>query len=133
MIELLFLASEFQCGSSAPQAVFEVVVNDEHRLRVGQSIRVEELYTVEVEGVDSASCAILPGIAETVWYGETVPSVSGAYNQQSLQTIVNENLTDEFEFLRLLELGTTNPDSSYFDLQDIVLVVDTDPEIIYAD
>ena len=59
---------------------------------------------------------------------DTVPNLAGAYNQQSINSLL-ANL-NEYEQLLLVELGTANSNSFAYDLQDVVIVVDSDPSIL---
>lgn len=52
-------------------------------------------------------------------------SKSGAYGQDSVASIV-DGLAD-YEDLYLVELGSTNSKSSYFDLQDAIFIVNNNP------
>ena len=136
LVEILFLASAFQCGSGAEMASFKVHTNH------GQEITLGEKTYVEVDSVEdiqlgysviaNGSCALegIPGIS--VSYGEELPANQGVYQQPSLQTLIQENVTGEYLSLILFELGTTNTESSAYDLQDIVLLVNTNPTI-YTD
>jgi hypothetical protein len=58
---------------------------------------------------------------------DPVPNVPGVYDQQSIQQML-DGLND-YEELFLVELGTTNKKSSAFDLQDVVLLVNNNPQV----
>ena len=75
---------------------------------------------------NSTECNFNANINQLLGPQDPVPNLPGAYSQTSIQDMVN-NL-DSYEELYLVELGTTDTSSSYYDLQDVVLVVDNDPE-----
>lgn len=136
IIEILFLASQFQCGANADLASFKVFTNNGKEIRLGEKtkVMVESIEDLQFgyEVIADGDCALrgVPGIS--VSYGEELPTNQGVYQQPSLQTLIEQNVTDEYKSLVLFEVGTTNTESSAFDLQDLVLVVDTNPTI-YAD
>lgn len=71
-----------------------------------------------------ATNSILLGIQDPV------PNVGGAYNQSSITEMLSG--LDSYEELFLVELGTSIIGSVYHDLQDVVLVVDNNPESLVA-
>ena len=136
IVEILFLASQFQCGSDAAQAQFEIYANNEVPIAIGEKTYVsvdsiEDLqfgYTVISDG-DCALSSVAPiGIS----YGETLPANQGVYQQPSLTSLISDHVTQPYLSLVLYELGTTYVDSSAYDLQDIVILVNTQPTI-FAD
>ncbi len=62
---------------------------------------------------------------------DPVPDMPGAYEQDSIRQML-DNL-NEYEELFLVELGTTDSGSFAYDLQDVVLVINHNPTIPYAD
>ena len=136
LVEVLFLASAFQCGSGAPQATFQLHTTGGHTLNVGEKayVSVETLddlqfgYTVVSDG----DCALegIPGIH--IEYGAALPSNDGIYDQPSLLDIISTHVTEPYLSLVLFEVGTTDDGSSAYDLQDIVVKINTNPTI-YAD
>lgn len=60
-----------------------------------------------------------------------VPTLSGAYDQQSISQMLAG--LNSYEELYLVELWTSNTTSSAYDLQDVVLVVDNNPSSLAAD
>ena len=136
LIEILFLASQFQCGSDADLASFKVYTNNGQEIRLGEKtlVSVDSVEDLQFgyEAIENGSCSLegIPGIS--VSYGEELPTNQGVYQQPSLQTLIQENVTDEYLSLVLFEVGTTNINSSAYDLQDIVLLVNTNPTL-YAD
>ena len=57
---------------------------------------------------------------------DSVPNVGGAYNQAPITRMLVG--LDSYEKLLLVELGTSGIGSVYHDLQDVVLVVDNNPD-----
>ena len=145
LVEIIFVASAFQCGGSAPQAQFQLHTNNGIVLNVGESayVSVETLDELQFgySVVSDGSCVIpnLPGIA--VEYGTTLPTNEPAYQQPSLLDLITTHVTDEYLSLVLFEVGTTNTGSSVYDLQDLVVRVDANQarvignmsENVYAD
>ena len=62
---------------------------------------------------------------------DPVLDLPGESEQDSIQQML-DNLND-YEELFLVELGTTNYESFAYDLQDVVLVINNNPTIPYAD
>lgn len=137
-IELTYFASQIQCG--ADSSLIDVRVDVYHdrellkTLSLNDSILVpitslEEL-TFQYNFVDS-QCSPTTPTAMILGTQDTVPNLPGAYDQDSIQQML-DNLND-YEELFLVELGTTNFNSSAYDLQDVVLVINNNPSSQYAD
>ncbi len=137
MIEILFAASLFQCGVGAPQAEFALVYQGE-QIFVNDRIYTEEtleefLSNVAIQRISNADCSIPTPFYNTLGYGAPIPNLPGFDSQTSLATWHN-SLEDQYESLVLVELGTSDISSPAFDLQDIILLVDTNPDFEpYAD
>ena len=58
---------------------------------------------------------------------DPLPSIPGAYEQESLTDLL-DGLND-YESLYLVELGTTDTYSFAYDLQDLVMVVNHNPDL----
>ena len=131
LVEIIFIASAFQCGGSAPQAQFEVYANNDVALEVGEKtyVHVESIEDLQFgySVISDGDCALhnIPGII--VNYGDVLPDNIGAFDQPSLIQIIDENVTNEYLSVVLWELGTTNTESSAYDLQDIVIQINTNP------
>lgn len=133
MVELTYQASEYQCGAGAAQSTILVDVyhNGElvkDGLAVGESVMVPDFDGVELDyQAATGSCGF--GANESLLLGSngTVPNLAGAYEQESIASLV-ANLKD-YEDLYLVELGTTDTSSFAFDLQDAVFVVNNNPSV----
>lgn len=134
IIELTFTNTEIQCGSTKIQ----VVANVYHKgtlvkegLSVGESVFVRSLeglsMTYESPNINSTGCSLASPTEEHLTKDDDIPDLPGAYSQDSIATLVNQ--LAEYEDLYLVELGTTNPKSKYYDLQDAVFIVNTNPTI----
>ena len=133
-LEITYFASQIQCGSGS--SLIDVQVNVYHNQQFVQTLSLndtvylpinsfEEL-TFQYNFVDSGCSPTTP--TEMVLAPEdTVPNLPGAYDQDSIRAMLNG--LNEYEELFLAELGTTNPDSSAYDLQDVVLVINNNPTI----
>lgn len=140
MLDILFAFSAFQCGANAPQAEFrfEVTVeNVQYDILPGETVRIEginalhEADSLNISVLDNGSCVHPTPTYETLVQGQEIPEIynaPGAYNQESLQEVVDTYLPHEWMVLHLFELGTTNVDSPIFDLQDIVIVTNSNPD-----
>ncbi len=136
-IEITYFDSQIQCGEGSSLINVKVDVYSNQQFVQTLSLKdtvylpinsFEEL-TFEYNFVDSECSPTTP--TEMILAPEdTVPNLPGAYDQDSIQEMLNG--LNEYEELFLAELGTTNPDSSAYDLQDVVLVINnnpTDPDI----
>ena len=136
LVEILFIASAFQCGADAVQAEFQLHVTGGETLLVGDKtyVHVESLEDLQFgySVLSDGDCAIenVPGIA--VEYDTVLPTNVGAFEQPSLLDIIAEHVTEPYLSLVLWEVGTTDAGSSAYDLQDLVVKLNTNPTI-YAD
>ncbi len=134
MIELLYLASQIQCGAGGnflnikvdvyqgQEKIETMLVDDRILLDVDS---VNDL-TFEYSVVDNTSnCRLATPSERVLAPTDPVPDIPGVYEQQSIQTML-DGLND-YEELFLVELGTTNQNSAAFDLQDVVLIVNNNP------
>lgn len=135
-IELTFKATEYQCGSNQPKMT--IVADVYHNktliadnLAVGQSILVPSLegLSMTYHGVN-ASCGFATPTELHLTHKEPIPTLPGAYDQASIATLMSG--LNDYEDLYLVELGTTNSNSSAYDLQDAVFIVNNNP-VLYAD
>ena len=145
LVEIFFVASAFQCGGSAPQAQFQLHTNNGIVLNAGERayVSVESIEDLQFgySVVSNGSCVIpnVPGIS--VSYGASLPTNEPAYQQPSLLDLVATHVTDAYLSLVLFEVGTLDSGSSFYDLQDLVVQVDTNQarvignmsENVYAD
>jgi len=134
MVELTYQASQYQCGAGASQSVILVDVyhNGElvkDGLAVGESVMVPDFAGVELDyEAATGSCGFNTFTSLLLDHNGDVPSLAGAFNQEAISSLVT-NLK-EYEELFLVELGTADTNSVAYDLQDVVIVIDSDPEIV---
>lgn len=126
----MFLFAEYQCGANAAPAEFrlDIEVGGEivSQLSVGEQAMIDaslEEITVNVVSIANvtANC-IGANVVKWLEYGEAVPEVPGAYDQQSLEDLYNDHITDRYYKMAVFELGTDNPNSVAYDLNDIGIV-----------
>ncbi len=131
MLEILFLFSQFQCSPYAPQAEFEVTIGDQ-TLSVGDSAVVTEADFLQAtyKQVSGGNCALTD--QDPIVFNDVaeVPHYAGVYSQTDVTDLVEEYVTEDYLYLGLYELGTTNPSSPAYDLQDISLLISTKPGTI---
>jgi hypothetical protein len=137
MIELTFQATQYQCGSNSPQVTIvadvyhnQTLIADD--LAIGDSILVPSLegLSMTYHGVNAA-CGFATPTELHLTKNDPIPDLPGAYDQDSIATLLSG--LNEYEDLYLVELGTTNPSSFAYDLQDAVFIVNNNPVIIYPD
>ncbi len=132
VIELTYVASQIQCD--AESSLINVQVDVYRNQEFVQTLSLNDnLYlpinsfdelTFEYNFVDSGCSPTTP--TEMVLAPEdAVPNLPGAYDQDSIQQMLND--LNEYEELFLVELGTTDPNSSAHDLQDVVLIINNNP------
>ena len=128
-LELHYFESAYQCGASEIDIDVKVFRNGQ---LIQTMVRGDRLLLTDVDSIDelnfefnSTECVFGANIRQLLGPQDPIPDLPGAYSQTSLQDMV-DNL-DSYEELYLVELGTTNPSKSIYDLQDIVLVVDNNP------
>jgi hypothetical protein len=134
MIELIYLASQIQCGANSPLINVQVEVYQNQELI--QTMHLEDKVLLPVNSVQelnfkykflNATCSPATPTEMVLGSEDPVPNVPGVYDQQSIQQML-DGLND-YEELFLVELGTTNKKSSAFDLQDVVLLVNNNPQV----
>ena len=137
MIELTYQASQYQCDASASQSTILVDVyhNGElvkDGLAVGESVMVPDFDGVELDyQAATGSCGFSANESLLLGKNDTVPNLSGAYEQEAITSLVT-NLND-YEELYLVELGTTDTSSFAYDLQDVVMIINNDPGVVISD
>jgi hypothetical protein len=134
MIELIYLASQIQCGANSPLINVQVDVYQNQELV--QTMHLEDKVLIPVNSVQelsfkykfiNATCSPATPTQMVLGPQDPVPNVPGVYDQQSIQQMLNG--LNDYEELFLVELGTTNKNSSAFDLQDVVLLVNNNPSV----
>ena len=134
MIELLYLASQIQCGAGA--GLMDVQVDVYHQQELIQTMNLNDKALIDVASVndldfeykavgDNATCSLSSPTEKTLASNGTLPGMAGVYNQDSVQTLLSD--LNNYEELFLVELGTTSSSSAAFDLQDVVFKVDNNP------
>ncbi|WP_019504767.1 hypothetical protein [Pleurocapsa sp. PCC 7319] len=128
-LELHYFESAYQCGAGEIDIDVKVYKNGQliQSMSKGERLLLDDVDSVNDLNFeyDSTECNFNANINQLLGPQDTVPNLPGAYAQTSIQDMVN-NL-NSYEELFLVELGTTNTSSSYYDLQDVVLVVDNNP------
>ncbi len=136
MIELTYQASQYQCHAGASQSTILVDVyhNGElvkDGLAVGESVMVPDFNGVELDyQAATGSCGFSANESLLLGKNDSIPNLSGAYEQEAIASLV-AGLQD-YEDLYLVELGTTDTSSFAYDLQDVVMVVNNNPNTIIS-
>ena len=131
-IELTYLASQFQCDGDSSLTNIQVDVYRNQQFvqtlssndSIYLSINSFDELTFEYNFVD-AGCSPTTPTETTLAPQDPVPNLPGAYDQDSIQDMLNG--LHEYEELFLVELGTTDPNDSAYDLQDVVMIINTKP------
>ena len=148
-IELRYAESAFQCGASDNrQADIKIEVYDKANNSLLTTLSKNDTYTTNnFDSIDDLDfvykiynfthCSGFPeGTTRDVrgsrllGKNEAVPTVAGFSGQSSVGQI--HNSLDSYEKLLLVELGSRDQNSSSYDLQDVVLVVDNNPASLVA-
>ncbi|MEM9274361.1 MAG: hypothetical protein AAGA80_15565 [Cyanobacteria bacterium P01_F01_bin.143] len=135
-IQLTYLASQIQCGAAGELINVEVDVynNDEfvQTLSVDDTIYLPinsfEDLDFQYNVADSGCSPIATPEEEIFAPDDTLPTLPGAYEQASLQDMLDD--LNEYEELFVVELGTTDPTNPVYDLQDVVMVINNN---VYVD
>ena len=128
---LTYEASQYQCDtdSSMVEITIDVYDNDElvaENMSIGDSVLVSDIDNVVLSYSTSGVGCFLDTPTELIVRQESeVPSLSGAYSQESIVELLAE--LEEYEELFLVELGTTDTTSFAYDLQDAVLRLNNNP------
>ena len=137
LVEVTFLASQFQCGAGADLADFRIQVQ-EQTLHLGESVviaveSIDDIYINEITQISNGNCALAIEDSASLWldYENEVPTLPGYDNQLSLQDLLDTHVGLDTEYhLWTLEIGTTDLESPAADYQDIVLKFDSNQERI---
>lgn len=143
-LELRYLDSAFQCGSNPTQADIKVQVYDLNNILLttlskGDTYKSSNINSVadlrfkykinNLSCLSSTPVYLAKGV-KLLGHKDTVPSVGGFEDQASIKEMLAS--LNKYKELYLVELGTNDRNSSAYDLQDVVLVIDNNP-IPYAD
>ncbi|AFZ35672.1 hypothetical protein Sta7437_2122 [Stanieria cyanosphaera PCC 7437] len=132
MIELLYLASQIQCGANSP--LINVKVDVYHNQALVKTMSLNEKSYFPVNSLNdltfqyrfvNSSCTPATPTQVVLAPQDALPALPAAYDQQSIQQLLNG--LNSYEELFLVELGTTNTTSSAYDLQDVVFIVNNNP------
>jgi hypothetical protein len=133
MIELMYIISDFQCGSDAPMAIISADIYRNGVLVKENFNKGDKVLLPDMNGVtftyslQHGGCEVSSPPTVTLGKNDSIPSMSGAYNQTSLQNHLNG--LQSYEELYLVELGTHDTSSSAYDLQDVVFKINSDPNL----
>ena len=143
MIELLYFASQIQCGVGGD--LLDIQVDIYHNQELIETMEVEEKVLLSVDSfndltfeysiVDNTTdCTSLETPSELVLApDDALPSMDGFALQDSVETLLGS--LNQYQELFLVELGSTDEASSAFDLQDVILRIDNNPVVsnLFAD
>lgn len=128
-IELHYFESAYECGYGEVDIDVKVYKNSQliQTLSKGDRLLLTDVDSLNdlSFGYNSLDCPIDVNINQILGSQDPIPNLSGAYSQTSLQDMVS-NLKS-YEELYLVELGTANTTDEAYDLQDVVLIVDHNP------
>lgn len=136
MIELLYLASQIQCGAGG--SFLNIKVDVYHQAQLVKTMKVNERALIPVGSVNdlnfrytiinnNTQCSLRTPTEMVLTPGSQLPSMAGVYQQDSVQTLLSG--LNNYEELFLVELGTTDRNSPTFDMQDVIFKVDNNPTI----
>ncbi|MEM8677557.1 MAG: hypothetical protein AAGF83_27415 [Cyanobacteria bacterium P01_G01_bin.67] len=144
MIELLYFASQIQCGTGGE--FLDIQVNVYQNQELVETMVVEDRVLLPVDSVsdltfeysvinndNDTSCSSLAAPSELVLApDDELPNLAGFDQQDSVISLLSG--LNEYQELFLVELGTTDTASSAFDMQDVTLRIDNNPVIsLFAD
>ena len=140
MIELLYFASQIQCGANSD--LLDIKIDVYQNQELVKTMSLNETVLLDVDSIEdltfeytaiNAECGLSIPSELVLAPNDTVPSIPGLYEQTSIPDMLED--LGKYEELFLVELGTTDEASLAFDLQDIVIKVDNDPTvaILFAD
>ncbi len=133
-IQLTYFASQIQCGEES--SLINVSVDVLQNEQLVQTLSLNDTTYLSIDSFDDltfeynfidAECSPTTPTETTLAPEDTVPDLPGAYEQDSIQEMLNS--IKKYEELFLVELGTTDTTSSAFDLQDVVMVINHQPYI----
>jgi hypothetical protein len=136
MIELLYFASQIQCGAGGSLLNIQVDVYQQQQLV--KTMMVNEKALIPVNSINELNfkykvinnttrCSLQTPSEMSLTPDSPLPTMAGVYGQDSVQTLLSG--LNNYEELFLVELGTTNRSSAAFDMQDVVFKVDNDPTV----
>lgn len=141
-LELHYLNSAFQCDSDSTQADIKVYVYDKNNNLLTTMSKGDKYLSTEIDSINDLEFTYqiynLSCISEGSWWSaldtqslnanDIVPNFNGFSGQDSIQQMLSG--LDSYEELYLAELGTNDTNSSAYDLQDVVLIVNNNPILL---
>lgn len=139
MIELLYFASQIQCGAGGDFLNVQMdVYQGQEQVK---TMLVEDKVLLPVDSINdltfkystianNTECSLSLPSELVLAPQDSVPNIPGVYEQESIKELLDG--LNEYEELFLVELGTTDENSSAFDLQDVVAIVNNNPSV-FAD
>lgn len=136
MIELLYFASQIQCGVGGDFLNIKIDVYQNQELV--ETMMVNDRVLLPVDSVNNLSfeysiinntteCTSLATPTELILApGDQLPDLEGFDQQSPVATILSG--LDQYQELFLVELGTTNTESAAYDMQDGILIIDNNPD-----
>ena len=133
-IKLTYFNSQFQCGEGS--SLINITVDVFQNQQFVQTLSLNDGIYLSINSFDDlsfeynfvdAECSPTTPTEMVLAPDDTVPSLPGAYEQDSIQEMLNE--LQMYEELFLVELGTTDTTDSAYDLQDVVMVINNNPHI----
>lgn len=136
MIELLYFASQIQCGAGG--SMLNIQVDVYHQNQLVQTMQVNDKALIPVDSVgdlnfeytiinNTTTCSLQSPTQTVLTPSSELPNLAAAYEQDSVENLLSG--LANYEELFLVELGTTDRDSLTFDMQDVVFKVDNNPTI----
>jgi Bacterial Ig domain len=134
-VEVRYFNSAFQCYGGAPLASINVKVWNKNKttllatLSKGQSYKSTTIDSIAdlrftFQNLTCTSYSTAKGV-KLLGPDDSVPTVGGWEDQESIGEMLDD--LNSYEELYLVELGSSDRTSPYYDLQDVVLVVDNNP------
>ena len=128
-MELKYFESAYQCGAGEIDIDVKVYKNNELFVTMvkGDALLLDDVDSLNDLSFEyySPDCSFNANDNRVLGPQDIVPDLAGAYSQVSIRDMLNS--LDSYEELYLVELGTDNTASQYYDLQDVVLVVNHNP------
>ncbi len=136
MIELLYFASQIQCGAGGDFLNVKIDVYQNQELV--ETMMVDDRVLLPVDSVNNLSfeysiinntteCTSLATPTELILApGDELPNLDGFDQQSSVVTILSG--LNQYQELFLVELGTTDTANAAFDMQDGIMIIDNNPD-----
>lgn len=142
MIELLYFASQIQCGVGGE--LLDIKVDVYHNQELVETMVAEDRVLLPVDSINdltfeysiinnNTSCSLATPSELVLAPDDQLPNLAGFDQQDSVANLLGS--LNEYQELFLVELGTSDTASSAYDLQDITFRVDNNPTVnsLFAD